>query len=92
MSCDRRHKPDSLPHQELVGATRLYQFIPNPPLLTPFEEAIEIAATQTKSACADLVIMPFAEGKWQMRMSLKALDPQDWIKIDVIDAGVVGQS
>jgi hypothetical protein len=26
--------------------------------------------------------LPFAEGKWQMRMSLKALDPQDWIEID----------
>ncbi|MEQ9485025.1 MAG: DUF3445 domain-containing protein [Coleofasciculus sp. F4-SAH-05] len=26
--------------------------------------------------------MPFAEGKWQMSMSLKALDPQDWIEID----------
>ncbi|MEQ9672692.1 hypothetical protein [Coleofasciculus sp. G2-EDA-02] len=30
--------------------------IPNPPLLPPFAKAIEIAATQTKSACADWVI------------------------------------
>ena len=26
--------------------------------------------------------LPFAEGKWQMSMSLKALDRQDWIEID----------
>jgi hypothetical protein len=34
--------------------------IPNSPLLLPFEEAIEIAATQTKSACADWVITGLA--------------------------------
>ncbi|MEQ9552895.1 MAG: DUF3445 domain-containing protein [Coleofasciculus sp. G3-WIS-01] len=28
------------------------------------------------------IYLPFAEGKWQMRMSLKALAPQDWIEID----------